>query len=53
MLKIGHGSNQLRSKINGDYSELIKNNIVVPQESPLIAYLFIIYVDHIMNEYNK
>ena len=46
MIKIGQNNNQLRSKVNGDYSQLINNNIGVFQGSPLSAYLFIIYADH-------
>ena len=51
MLKIGHANNKLRSKINGEYSNLIKNNTGVFQGSPISAYLFIIYTDRIMNAY--
>ena len=53
MIKLLHNNNQLRSKVNGGYSQLINNNIGVFQGSPLSAYLFIIYADHIMKQYNK
>ena len=53
MIKIGHNNNQLCSKINGEYSQLIKNNIGIFQGSPLSAYLFIIYDDRVMKRYNK
>ena len=53
MIKLLHNNNQLRSKVNGGYSQLINNNIGVFQGSPLIAYLFIIYADHITKQYNK
>ena len=53
MIKIGHNNNQLCSKINGEYSQLVDNNIGVFQGSPLSPILFIIYADHIMNNYSK
>ena len=53
MAKIGRNNKQLRSQIKGEYSELIKNNIGVFQGIPLSDYLFIIYADHVMNEYNN
>ena len=53
MIKIGHNNNQLCSKINGEYSNLINNNVGVFQGSPLSAYLFIIYADYIMKQYNN
>ena len=52
MMKIEH-NNRLRSKIHGEYSQLIKNSIGVIQGSPPSAYIFIIYSDHIMNRYSK
>ena len=53
MVKVGHNNNQLRSKVNGGYSQLINNNVGVFRRSPLRAYLFIIYADHITKQYNK
>ena len=53
MVKIGHNNNQLRSKINGEYSQLADNNIGAFQGSPISPILFIIYADHIVNNYSK
>ena len=53
MVKIARSNNQLRSRINEGYIRLIKNNIWVLRGFPLMAFLFIIYDDVIMNKYNK
>ena len=53
LIKKGHTGNYLCSKINNQYTKLIKNNIGVFQGSPLSACLFIIYADYVMNEYKN
>ena len=53
MVKIWHSNNQLRSKVNNEYTSMTNNNIVGCRGSPLSAYLSIIYAVHIMNSYIK
>ena len=50
MIKSGHNNTQLCSKVHNEYAKMV-NNVGVSCGSPLGAYLFIIYVGHIMNSY--
>ena len=47
----GHTNTQLCCKYKGTLGNSIRNNVGVPQGSPVSAKLFIIYMDNVMREY--
>ena len=53
MVKKGRDNNYLRCKLDGIYTDIIRNNIGVFQGIPLSAYIFIIYADHVMGNYKN
>ena len=52
LIKEGRINNMLRIKQNGKYANGINNNIGVSQCRPVSANFFIIYADHVMNNYS-
>ena len=53
IIRMGHQGTKLRPKNNGIIGEKVINNKGVFQGSPLSAYLFIIYIESMMEDYNN